>query len=51
MKMAVLGGGESGIGTALLGKVNGYEVFVSDNGIIADSYKQVLINNDIQFDR
>jgi UDP-N-acetylmuramoylalanine--D-glutamate ligase len=50
MKMAVLGGGESGIGTALLGKVNGYEVFVSDNGIIADSYKQVLINNDIQFE-
>jgi UDP-N-acetylmuramoylalanine--D-glutamate ligase len=50
MKMAVLGGGESGIGTALLGKVNGYEVFVSDNGIISDSYKQVLINNDIQFE-
>ena len=50
MKVAVLGGGESGIGTALLGKVNGYEVFVSDNGIIADSYKQVLLNNDIQFE-
>jgi UDP-N-acetylmuramoylalanine--D-glutamate ligase len=50
MKMAVLGGGESGIGTALLGKVNGYEVFVSDNGIISDSYKEVLINNDIQFE-
>ena len=48
--MAVLGGGESGIGTALLGKVNGYEVFVSDNGIISDSYKEVLINNDIQFE-
>lgn len=50
MKVAVLGGGESGIGTALLGKVNGYEVFVSDNGIIETSYKQVLIHNDIQYE-
>ena len=31
-RLAVLGGGESGVGTAILGKAKGYEVFVSDKG-------------------
>ena len=30
MRLVVLGGGESGVGTAILGKKKGYDVFVSD---------------------
>ncbi|MFA5299437.1 MAG: UDP-N-acetylmuramoyl-L-alanine--D-glutamate ligase, partial [Lutibacter sp.] len=50
MKLAILGAGESGIGTAILGKQKGYEVFVSDKGTIAEKYKKVLLNNDISFE-
>ena len=42
-RLVILGGGESGIGTALLGKAKGYQVFVSDKGKIKENYKQVLI--------
>ena len=42
MKLVVLGSGESGVGTAILGKQKGYEVFVSDKGTIAKHYKEVL---------
>ncbi len=45
-----MGGGESGVGTALLGKAKGYEVFVSDRGKIKEKYKQVLINNEIEWE-
>jgi len=50
MRLVVLGGGESGVGTAILGKKKGYDVFVSDFGKIKDNYKQVLINNDIKWE-
>lgn len=50
MRLVVLGGGESGIGTAILGKKQGYEVFVSDYGKIKDNYKKVLINNEIAWE-
>lgn len=40
--LVVLGGGESGVGTAILGLKKGYEVFVSDKGKIKDKYKNVL---------
>ncbi|MDO9136863.1 MAG: UDP-N-acetylmuramoyl-L-alanine--D-glutamate ligase [Lutibacter sp.] len=50
MKLAILGAGESGVGTAILGKLKGFEVFVSDKGIIAEKYKKVLLNNDILFE-
>lgn len=50
MKLAILGAGESGVGTAILGKQKGYDVFVSDQGIIALKYKKVLLNNDILFE-
>ena len=33
-RMVILGGGESGVGAALLAKQKGYEVFVSDGGKI-----------------
>ncbi len=49
-KLVILGAGESGIGTAILGKQKGYNVFVSDRGIIAEKYKKVLLNNNISFE-
>ena len=49
-KLVVLGAGESGVGTAILGKQKGYNVFVSDKGTIAKKYKKVLLNNDISFE-
>ncbi|WP_298536002.1 UDP-N-acetylmuramoyl-L-alanine--D-glutamate ligase [uncultured Algibacter sp.] len=49
-KLVILGGGESGVGTALLGKTKGYEVFVSDKGKIKEKYKQVLIHNEIEWE-
>ncbi|HSN48399.1 MAG TPA: hypothetical protein VLR29_06525, partial [Flavobacterium sp.] len=50
MRLVVLGGGESGVGTAILGKKKGYDVFVSDFGKIKDNYKEVLIINDIAWE-
>lgn len=41
-RLVVLGGGESGVGTAILGKQKGFEVFVSDRGKIKGKYKDVL---------
>lgn len=49
-KLVILGGGESGVGTALLGKEKGYKVFVSDKGPIKEKYKQVLIHNEIEWE-
>jgi UDP-N-acetylmuramoylalanine--D-glutamate ligase len=50
MRLVVLGGGESGVGTAILGKKKGYDVFVSDFGKIKDNYKEVLIINGIAWE-
>lgn len=41
-RLVVLGGGESGTGTAILGKQKGYDVFLSDKGKIKKKYKKVL---------
>ena len=49
-RLVILGGGESGIGTALLGKAKGYVVFVSDKGKIKPKYKDVLIHNGIEWE-
>jgi UDP-N-acetylmuramoylalanine--D-glutamate ligase len=49
-RLVVLGGGESGVGTALLGKAKGYNVFVSDKGKIKEKYKEVLIHNEIEWE-
>ncbi|MGO4289984.1 UDP-N-acetylmuramoyl-L-alanine--D-glutamate ligase [Chitinophaga sp. RAB17] len=49
-KLIILGAGESGIGAALLGKQQGYDVFVSDGGTIKDNYKQELAVNQISFE-
>lgn len=50
MKIIVLGGGESGVGAAVLAKKEGLSVFVSDLGVIKDKYKRVLNNNDIPWE-
>ena len=44
-RLVVLGGGESGVGTAILGKKKGYDVFISDFGKIKNNYKEVLALN------
>ena len=49
-RLVILGGGESGVGTAILGKQKGYKVFVSDKGVISKKYKEVLLNNEIDFE-
>lgn len=49
-RLVILGGGESGVGTAILGKKKGYEVFVSDKGSIAKKYKEVLLHHEINFE-
>jgi len=41
-RLVILGGGESGVGTAILGQQKGFEVFVSDKGEIKKKYKDVL---------
>ncbi|HLW63081.1 MAG TPA: UDP-N-acetylmuramoyl-L-alanine--D-glutamate ligase [Flavobacterium sp.] len=51
MRLVILGAGESGVGTALLGKQKGYEVFVSDFGLINEKYQKVLIQNDIEWEQ
>ena len=50
MRLVVLGAGESGVGTALLGKKEGYEVFVSDASEINKKYKEVLLHHGIDFE-
>jgi len=48
--LVVLGAGESGVGAAFLAQQQGYDVFVSDFGAIADKYKQQLIAWNIRFE-
>lgn len=48
--IVVLGAGESGVGAAFLAQQQGYDVFVSDFGAIADHYKQHLIDWNIRFE-
>jgi len=49
-RLVILGGGESGVGTALLGKSKDFDVFVSDKGKIKEKYKEVLIHNEIEWE-
>src|SRR5260221_1188937 len=48
--MVILGAGESGVGTALLAKQQGYDVFVSDGNTIKGNYRQELTDNNIRFE-
>ena len=49
-QLVILGAGESGVGSAILGKQQQYEVFVSDFGKINETYKQVLIHHEIEWE-
>ena len=49
-RLVILGGGESGVGTAILGKQKGYDVFVSDSGKLKDKYQKVLEHFDIDWE-
>src|SRR3982751_146240 len=49
-KIVILGAGESGVGAAYLAQQQGYDVFVSDFGTIADHYKKQLQDWKIRFE-
>ncbi|MCW3104550.1 MAG: UDP-N-acetylmuramoylalanine--D-glutamate ligase [Bacteroidetes bacterium] len=49
-RLVILGGGESGVGTAVLAQKNGYEVFLSDKGKLKDKYKEVLLKYGIEWE-
>jgi len=49
-RVVILGAGESGIGAAVLAKKQNFDVFVSDFSSIADTYKDELLNLNIDFE-
>ena len=49
-RLVILGGGESGAGTAVLGLKQGYDVFLSDKSKIADKYKAVLDEYNVSYE-
>ena len=50
-RVVVLGGGESGVGSAVLAKVKGFDVFLSDMGKISDKYVAMLDEWNIPFEQ
>ena len=50
-RLVVLGGAESGVGAAVLAKVKGFDVFLSDNGKIKEEYVDTLRKWDIPFEQ
>lgn len=49
-KIVVLGAGESGAGAAVLAKVKGFDVWVSDKSLIKQQYKDLLCKYDIAWE-
>lgn len=49
-KIVVLGGGESGCGAAVLARVKGFDVFLSDMGVIAPKYKALLAEWNVPYE-
>jgi UDP-N-acetylmuramoylalanine--D-glutamate ligase len=49
-RLVILGGGESGVGTALLGRQKGYAVFLSDSGSIQEKYQKTLAAHEIEYE-
>jgi UDP-N-acetylmuramoylalanine--D-glutamate ligase len=50
LRLVVLGGGESGVGTAVLAQKKGFDVFLSDKGKIKEQYKNVLLKYGIEWE-
>ena len=49
-RIAVLGGGESGAGAAVLARVKGFDVWLSDAGKIGQTYKDLLDKYDVAWE-
>lgn len=49
-RVVVLGGGESGAGSAVLAKVKGFDVFLSDNGLLKEDTKAMLCKWEIEWE-
>jgi UDP-N-acetylmuramoylalanine--D-glutamate ligase len=49
-RIVILGGGESGVGASLLALQKGYDVFLSDAGVINEKYRSELTSNNIEFE-
>lgn len=49
-RLVILGGGESGVGAAILGKDKGMDVFLSDSGSLSDHYRRVLDEEGIPYE-
>jgi UDP-N-acetylmuramoylalanine--D-glutamate ligase len=49
-RAVILGGGESGTGAAILAKVKGFDVFVSDQGQLKEKYRKDLVDHGIEFE-
>ena len=49
-RLVILGGGESGVGTAILGKQKGWEVILSDKGSLKPHYRETLNKEGIQWE-
>ena len=50
MKLVIVGGGESGVGAALLAKKEGYDVFLSDGSSLKENYRKELKEAEIPFE-
>lgn len=49
-RIVILGGGESGVGSAILAQAKGFDVFLSDKGALQDKYKAELSQRNIPFE-
>lgn len=49
-RLIILGGGESGVGAAVLGKDKGLDVFLSDSGNLSPKYRKILEDEGIEFE-
>lgn len=49
-RLVILGGGESGVGAAILGKDKGFDVFLSDSGTLTPKYRETLEKEKIVFE-
>jgi UDP-N-acetylmuramoylalanine--D-glutamate ligase len=49
-KIVILGAGESGAGSAILARMKGFDVFVSDKGEVKQKYREILDRNKIRWE-
>lgn len=49
-RLVVLGGGESGVGASILAKDKGFDVFLSDSGLLGEKYRDTLTAENIPFE-